>query len=319
MSIVLVTGAAGFIGSHVTERLLQQGNTVIGVDNFDAFYPRSVKARNIGETLTMPNFHLVESDIRDQERVWEIFARFRPDAVIHLAARAGVRSSIQDPAAYYETNVKGTLHLLTACQNYPVGNFVFASSSSVYGDSAHVPVSEGDTTDCPASPYAATKKAGEVLCFTYHRLLNLPITCLRFFTVFGPRQRPDLAIAKFVDLIAAGERVPFFGDGSTSRDYTYIDDTVNGILAALDKPADYAIYNLGNSSPVTLCEMINTLERTLNKKARLEHLPGQPGDVRTTYADIRKAQTCLGYAPSVCFEEGIQRYVAWWQSVRGAG
>jgi UDP-glucuronate 4-epimerase len=311
LAVVLVTGAAGFIGSHLVERLLARGDRVVGLDNFDPFYPRAVKERNLAAARAHPRFSLEEADLRDGEALLDLFARHGPERVVHLAAKAGVRPSLQDPAAYVAVNVTGTLHVLQACERFPVAHLVFASSSSVYGDSAHVPFSEDDRTDEPASPYAATKKAGECLCFTYHRLLELPITCLRFFTVFGPRQRPDLAIRKFVRLIEAGEPVPFFGDGSTSRDYTYVDDTVDGIVAALDRPSGYQIYNLGRSNPVPLAEMVAAIESALGKRAVLDRQPEQPGDVRTTFADVSKARAELGYEPRVSFEEGIRRFVEW--------
>jgi len=313
MAAILVTGSAGFIGSHTTERLLSRGNIVIGLDNFDPFYPRTIKERNLTTALAHPNFRWVEADLRDADKIYSLFKRHRPAYVLHLAAKAGVRPSIKDPSAYVETNVNGTLNLLRACQDFPVEHFVFASSSSVYGDSAQVPFSEAAFTDKPASPYAATKKAGEALCFTYHHLLHMPVTCLRFFTVFGPRQRPDLAICKFVRLIDAGEPIPLFGDGTTSRDYTFVDDIVDGTLAALDNPAGYEIYNLGRSDPVSLREMVKTLERALGKRATITPMPEQPGDVRTTYADVSKARRRLGYEPKVEFEAGIQRFVAWWR------
>ncbi|HEU4753145.1 MAG TPA: GDP-mannose 4,6-dehydratase [Armatimonadota bacterium] len=316
MATVLVTGAAGFIGSHVTERLLGRGDTVIGLDNFDPFYPRALKERNLQPALSHAQFRFVEGDLKDAGTLTALFAEHRPERIIHLAAKAGVRPSIQNPAAYVEANVHGTVNLLTACERHPVEHFVFASSSSVYGDAARVPFSETDRTDEPASPYAATKKAGEVLLFTYHRLLRMPVTCLRFFTVIGPRQRPDLAINKFVRLIEAGEPIPFFGDGSTSRDYTYIDDTVDGILAALDHPSGYEIYNLGRSNPVSLTEMVRTIERVTGKTAIPDRQPDQPGDVRATYADVSKAAARLGYEPKVSFEEGIRRFVEWWQQAR---
>jgi UDP-glucuronate 4-epimerase len=313
MAVILVTGAAGFIGSHVTERLLERGDWVVGVDNFDPFYPRTVKERNLSVAMGHPGFRLVEADVRDATAMGTVFERYLPSRVIHLAARAGVRPSILDPASYVETNVSGTLNLLQACQQFPVEQFVFASSSSVYGDTAEVPFVETQDTDRPASPYAATKKAGELLCFTYHQLLGIPVTCLRFFTVFGPRQRPDLAIHKFVRLIEAGNPIPFFGDGTTSRDYTYVSDTVDGILAALDRGDGYEIYNLGRSDPVPLHQMVQALEDALGQTALIERLPEQPGDVRSTYADTRKATAHLGYEPKVDFEEGIRRFVAWWR------
>lgn len=316
MAVILVTGTAGFIGSHVTERLLGRGDTVVGLDNFDDFYARSIKERNLQAILPHPAYRHVEGDLRDAGAMLRLFAEHRPSRVIHLAAKAGVRPSIQHPSRYVETNINGTLNLLEACREHPVEHFVFASSSSVYGDRAEVPFRETDGTDEPASPYAATKKAGEALLYTYHHLLRMPVTCLRFFTVFGPRQRPDLAINKFVRLIDGGERVPFFGDGSTRRDYTYVDDTVSGIVAALDRPEGYEIYNLGRSNPVTLREMVETLERVLEKPARIDPQPDQPGDVRATYADVSKAAERLGYEPQVSFEEGIRRFVAWWRLTR---
>jgi len=317
LASVLVTGAAGFIGSHVAERLLARGETVVGLDNFDGFYPRPLKERNLEGPRASDRFQLVEGDLRDGEAMRALFERRRPDRVIHLAAKAGVRPSILDPVAYVETNVNGTLNLLRACQAHPVRHFVIASSSSVYGDAAKVPFSEDDRTDEPASPYAATKKACEGLCFTYHRLLQIPFTCLRFFTVFGPRQRPDLAINKFVRLVETGQPLPFYGDGTTSRDYTYVGDTVTGILAALDNPDGYQIYNLGRSDPVSLREMVATVERVTGKQATLDRQPDQPGDVRTTYADISKAQARLGYEPQVGFEEGMRRFVEWWRAAQG--
>lgn len=317
MSVVLVTGAAGFIGSHVTERLLSRGDTVVGLDNFEPFYPRDVKERNLEVARRHPSFRLIEGDIRNADTFARVFEETRPDAVIHLAAKAGVRPSLEDPRGYVEANVTATVNLLLACSRFPIRHLVFASSSSVYGDAATPPFREDDITDQPASPYAATKKAGELLCFTYHRLLQLPITCLRFFTVFGPRQRPDLAINKFVRLIEAGQPIPFFGDGTTSRDYTYVSDTVDGILAALDHPDGYQIYNLGRSNPVSLTEMVRTIERVMGKTAIIDRQPDQPGDVRTTCADSSRARERLGYDPKVSFEEGIRRFVAWWRENQG--
>jgi UDP-glucuronate 4-epimerase len=315
---VLLTGAAGFVGSHVAERLLQRGDAVIGLDNFDPFYPRPVKERNLATALAHPAFRFVEVDLRNAEAICAAFQEHRPERVVHLAAKAGVRPSLLDPVAYVETNVNGTVNMLRACGQFPVEHFVFASSSSVYGDTTKVPFAETDRTDQPASPYAATKKAGEILCYAYHGLLGIPIACLRFFTVYGPRQRPDLAVHKFVRLIDAGEPVPFFGDGTTSRDYTYVADTVEGILAALDKPDGYQIYNLGRSDPVPLREMVQTIERALGKPALINQQPEQPGDVRTTYADVSRARARLGYEPRVSFEEGIRRFVEWWRE-EGSG
>ncbi len=316
MKKVLLTGAVGFIGSHLSEKLLNEGYEVIGFDNFDPFYPRSYKELNLKTLQAYPHFSLIEADLRDRDTVLSTMEKHRPDGIIHLAAKAGVRPSIQDPVAYNETNVTGTLNLLLACEKYPVEHFVFASSSSVYGNNAKVPFSEADPTSHPESPYAATKKAGELLCFTYHQLLKMPITCLRFFTVFGPRQRPDLAIHKFVKLIDNDQTIPFFGDGSTSRDYTFVADTVKGIKAAYDNPDGYQIYNLGRSNPVSLNEMVATIERAMGKKANLNRLPDQPGDVTITFADVSKATERLGYVPEIEFEEGIRRFVAWWHEAK---
>jgi UDP-glucuronate 4-epimerase len=317
LAVILVTGAAGFIGSHVTERLLGRGDTVVGFDNFDPFYPRAAKERNLAEARRHPAFVFIEGDLRDPATVAGVLEQHRPDRIVHLAAKAGVRPSIDDPVAYVETNITGTLNLLCACRRFPVEHFVFASSSSVYGEAEKVPFSETDATDSPASPYAATKKAGETLCFTYHRLLRMPVTCLRFFNVFGPRQRPDLAVSKFVPLIDAGKPVPFFGDGSTSRDYTFVGDTLEGIVAALDHPSGYEVYNLGRSNPVSLREMVEGIERVLGKKAVIDPLPEQAVDVRITFADVTRARERLGYEPRVGFEEGVRRYVAWWRDSGG--
>ncbi len=313
MSLILITGAAGFIGSHLAERLLARGEQVVGLDNFDPFYPREAKERNLSGPKVHPGFTFVEADLRDAGAMAGLVERHRPRRIVHLAAKAGVRPSLENPAAYVEANVHGTLNLLLACQRFPVEHFVFASSSSVYGKDVQAACTEEAPTDSPASPYGATKKAGEVLCFTYHQLLKIPVTCLRLFTVYGPRQRPDLAIHKFVRLLEAGKAVPFFGDGSSRRDHTFVDDTVRGITAALDRPDGYQIYNLGRGNPVTLNEMLKAVESALGKEAVLDPQPEQPGDVRTTWADISKAQTRLGYQPKVQLEEGVERFVKWWR------
>lgn len=314
----LVTGAAGFIGSHLTERLLARGDRVIGVDNFDPFYARTVKERNLVGARSSERFQLAQVDLCDADAVERLVRANEPDSVIHLAAKAGVRPSIENPRAYFDANVGGTLNLLLAMRARPPRHFVFASSSSVYGNAARPPFREDDRTDRPESPYGASKKAGEAVCFTYHQLLKMPVTCLRFFTVFGPRQRPDLAIHKFTRLIDAGEPVPFFGDGSTSRDYTYVEDTVDGIVAAVDRPGTFEVHNLGRSDPVTLSELVATIERSLGKRARLDHMPEQAGDVRMTCADVASARDRLGYAPRVDFATGIDRFVAWWREQRVA-
>ena len=313
MALILITGAAGFIGSHLAERLLERGDKVVGLDNFDSFYPREAKERNLQGPKAHPGFAFAEADLRDAGAMAELVERHRPQRIVHLAAKAGVRPSLENPAGYVESNVHGTLNLLLACRRFPPEHFVFASSSSVYGNDVKAACTEEASTDSPASPYGATKKAGEVLCFTYHQLLKLPVTCLRLFTVFGPRQRPDLAIHKFVRLLEAGKPVPFFGDGSSRRDYTFVTDTVDGILRALDRPDGYQIYNLGRGNPVTLSEMLAAVERALGKKAVLDRQPEQPGDVRTTWADITKAKTRLGYEPKVQLEEGVERFLEWWR------
>lgn len=314
MDGVLVTGGAGFIGSHVCEALLARGTPVIAVDNFDEFYEPAVKRRNVAACLARPGFVLVEGDIRDAELIEGLFVAHRPAAVIHLAARAGVRPSIEKPLLYQDVNVRGTAVLLEAARKHHVKRFLFAGSSSVYGNNEKVPFSETDNVDHPISPYAATKKAGELLCHTYSHLYRLPITCLRFFTVYGPRQRPDLAIHKFARLIEAGRPIPVFGDGSTSRDYTYIDDIVDGVLRALDRCAAYRIYNLGESRPISLSDLIAALETALGKKAIIDRQPMQPGDVLRTYADVSRACAELGYEPRTPIEVGLERFVAWLRS-----
>ena len=313
---VLVTGAAGFIGSHVVDALLARGDRVVGVDNFDAFYDPAIKRSNLGAALRSPSFRLIEADIRDEAAMRDAMRTDRPDVLIHLAARAGVRPSIAAPALYADVNVRGTSVLLEAARDAGVERVVFASSSSVYGDTSPVPFRESDPAVTPVSPYAATKRAGELLCETFaHLEPRLRIVSLRFFTVYGPRQRPDLAIHKFARLIDAGRPIPVFGDGTTSRDYTYVSDTVQGVLAAIDRTLEagvrHEIYNLGESQTITLSELIALLEDALGRTATIERLPPQPGDVQRTFADISRARAVLGYAPGVSIHEGIRRFVAW--------
>lgn len=309
----VVTGAAGFIGSHLTERLLRDGWTVTGIDNFDGFYDPGVKRRNISASLLNPRFHLVEADIRDKAAMDKAIEA-DVDVIVHLAARAGVRPSIAEPQLYADVNINGTVVLLEIARERKVGKFVFASSSSVYGNNRKVPFSESDNVDFPISPYAATKKAGELICHTYHHLHGIAITCLRFFTVYGPRQRPDLAIHKFARLIEAGKPVPVYGDGSMMRDFTYIDDIVNGVVAAVDHCRGYEIYNLGESRPISVNGLVAELEIALGKKAVKTHLPLQPGDVDRTFADVAKAQKDLGYNPSTDIRVGLARFVQWLKS-----
>ncbi len=313
----LVTGAAGFIGSHLTERLLKDGWTVVGVDSFDPFYDPRIKRSNIAGSLSHPAFRLVEADIRDKAAM-ERAVEPDTDVIVHLAARAGVRPSIAEPALYADVNINGTVTLLEIAKQRKVPKFVFASSSSVYGNNRKVPFSETDNVDFPISPYAATKKAGELICHTYHHLHGLAINCLRFFTVYGPRQRPDLAIHKFTRLIEEGKPIPIYGDGSMMRDFTFIDDILSGVVAAMDRCAGYEIYNLGESQPIRVNDLIAEIERALGKKAIRQYLPVQPGDVDRTYADIAKAQAQLGYKPSTDIPTGLPRFVDWFRGGRNA-
>jgi UDP-glucuronate 4-epimerase len=306
----LVTGAAGFIGSHLSERLLRDGLTVVGVDNFDEFYDPRVKRRNIADCLAHPKFRLVEADIRDRAALDKAITD-DTDVLVHLAARAGVRPSIAAPMLYTDVNINGTVVLLELARQRNIGRFIFASSSSVYGNNSKVPFSEEDNVDFPISPYAATKKAGELICHTYHHLYGTAVTCLRFFTVYGPRQRPDLAIHKFARLIEEGKPVPIYGDGTMMRDFTYIDDILTGIVAAIDRCTDYDIYNLGESQPISVNDLVAALEQVLGKKATRQHLPLQPGDVNRTYADVTKAETYLGYKPSTNLQTGLAHFVTW--------
>lgn len=307
----LVTGAAGFIGSHLCERLTSQGWDVVGLDNFDPFYSEEVKRKNIAGLVSSDKFELVEGDIRDAECVGSILGVGDIDVIVHLAARAGVRPSIEDPLGYQDVNIAGTMVMLESAVKNDIKKFVFASSSSVYGNNEKVPFSETDNVDFPISPYAATKKAGELLCHTYSHLYDIDMTCLRFFTVYGPRQRPDLAIHKFARLIEAGEAIPVFGDGSMRRDFTYIDDIVDGVVAAMERCGGYEIYNLGESRPVRLDELIIAIEKALGKKAIINRLPEQPGDVKQTYADVAKAQKGLGYSPKTKIAAGLDDFVRW--------
>jgi UDP-glucuronate 4-epimerase len=308
----IVTGGAGFIGSHLVDRLLADGHDVTAVDNFDAFYPRALKERNLAAARGNPRFRLAELDIRDGPGVERLVREVQPEAIVHLAARAGVRPSIEDPALYAEVNVVGTVHWLEAARKVePRPRFVYASSSSVYGDRPDAPFRETDPVDLPVSPYAATKKACELIAHTYHHLHALPVTGLRFFTAYGPRNRPDLAIAKFAALIERDRPVPMFGDGSTRRDYTYVADIVDGIVRAIANCRAHHLYNLGNCHPIALRDMISALGTALGKTPRIEHLPEQPGDVRITCADTSRAAGELGYAPRTPFPEGLKQYVAW--------
>jgi UDP-glucuronate 4-epimerase len=316
---VLVTGAAGFIGSHVAHALAQRGLAVIGIDNFDAFYSRESKRENLSQIGA--RFRFIEADICDEEAMRAVFERERPGGVIHLAARAGVRPSIEQPVLYARVNVVGTMVVLHEAARAGCSRVVCASSSSVYGNNPKTPFAETDSVDHPISPYAATKKACELLGHAHHHLTGMPTAMLRFFTVFGPRQRPDLAISLFMGRIARGEAIPVFGDGSTSRDYTYIDDVVAGVMSAYERvPAfGYRIWNLGGNRPVPLSEMIATIERVVGGKALVDRRPMPAGDVERTYADLTRSASELGFRPTTLFEAGVARQWEWMRSRMGRG
>jgi len=314
---ILITGAAGFIGSHLTDRLLREGRDVVCIDNFCDYYPPRIKRANIASALAHnPPARLYEGDICDVEFCAGVFQQERIDCVVHLAARAGVRPSLQNPALYATVNCVGLVNLLELARRHSVQKFVFASSSSVYGNNKKVPFSESDPVNEPISPYAATKRAGELLCRTYHHLYGLPTVCLRLFTVYGPRQRPDMAIHKFTRLIDEGKPIQVFGDGTTKRDYTFCDDIVDGIVAAIDADLKFEIINLGDSKVVELRYLVQLIETALGKRACVQNLPEQPGDVRITFADIAKARALLGYEPKVPIEQGIEIFVQWFRQAR---
>lgn len=311
-STFLITGGAGFIGSSLADNLLALGHRVLVVDNFSDYYNPTIKHQNIKQALQNKNYKLYEGNIENSDDLEKIFTENKIDAIIHLAARAGVRPSIEAPLAYAMTNIIGTINILEMMKKYGVKRMSMASSSSVYGNCKVDKFSEDLNIRKPISPYAATKSADEQICYTYHHLYGLEIYMLRFFTVYGPRQRPDLAINKFTDLIMADKPIDMYGDGSTMRDYTYIDDIVAGIIASLDyHQTGYEIFNLGGGSPVTLKEMISTIEEVLGKKAKINQLPMQPGDVDKTISDISKAKKLLGYHPATSFKEGIRKFIAW--------
>jgi UDP-glucuronate 4-epimerase len=316
---ILVTGGAGFIGSHTVETLLARGDKVIALDNFNTYYSPDRKRRNVAPFLENPNFRLVEGDVRDRDLLERVFAEAEADLgepvkhVAHIAAMAGVRFSITDPVLYQQVNVAGTQHLVEVAIKHEVEHFVYASSSSVYGNTG-VPYREDARTDTPLSPYAATKKMSEVLLYTYHHIYKVPVTNLRFFTVYGPRGRPDMAVYLFTDWIARDQPVRLFGDGSQGRDYTYVTDTVSGVIAALDRPNGYQIYNLGNNSPQSNAHLIEIIEQHLGKKARIEYHDYPSLDPQQTCADITRARADLGYSPQVPLEEGVRRFVEWYRS-----
>lgn len=315
MKNLLITGGAGFIGSHLVDRLLATDvEHITVIDDFNDFYDPSIKRANITEHLKDPRYALSEVDIRDQPSLEQVFKTNNFDCVVHLAARAGVRPSLTEPQLYTETNINGTLNLLELARQNNIKQFVFGSSSSVYGINAKVPFSEDDPIRQPISPYAATKGAGELLCHTYSHLYGLRCICLRFFTVYGPRQRPDLAIHKFARLISDNKPIPVFGDGTTRRDYTYVDDIIDGVVSAMSyDQSDYEVINLGESRTVELRELISLLEKELDAHAVIERQPPQPGDVPQTFADITKARKLLGYNPQTQIEEGIHKFVGWFR------
>jgi UDP-glucuronate 4-epimerase len=315
MKNILITGGAGFIGSHLVDRLLaESGWRITVVDDFNDFYDPAIKRENVRARLGNPDFKLVEADIRNYEALSRAFAETDFDCIVHLAARAGVRPSLREPRLYVETNINGTLNLLELARVHGVKQFVFGSSSSVYGMNAKVPFSEDDPIFNPISPYAATKAAGELVCHSYAHLYDMRIVCLRFFTVYGARQRPDLAIHKFAKLINAGKPIPVFGDGTTRRDYTYVDDIIAGVRAAIDyDQSNYEVINLGESRTVELRELVKLLEKELDRHAEIDWQPPQPGDVPQTFADVTKARRLLGYNPQTQIEEGIGKFVEWFR------
>ena len=311
---ILVTGAAGFIGSHASERLLQNGWRVVAIDNFCDFYPRAWKELNVQSVARAGKFELAEIDVTDAAAVEKFVAATKPEVILHLAAMAGVRPSIERPGYYARVNLEGTTVLLQAAIDHRVKKFIFASSSSVYGNQAKAPFREDEPVSEPISPYAASKRAAELMCYAYWHLYRLPIFCLRFFTVYGPRLRPDLAIHKFTRLISEGKPIPFYGDGSTARDYTYVDDICAGILSAVEKCDRYRIYNLGNNRPVQLKEMVAALEKAIGQEAKLDRKPMQPGDVELTCADISRAGAELNYQPKTTLDVGLGKFVEWFDA-----
>lgn len=320
MVTYFITGGAGFIGSSLSERLIKEGNKVVTIDNFCDFYAPKIKENNIKELVKNSNFKIYRNDIRDRQSIKKIFDENEIDIVMHLAAMAGVRPSIENPILYQEVNCMGTQNILEEMKEHNIKKLVMASSSSVYGNCKEVPFREDMVVDFAISPYAATKKANEVMTHVYHKLFNMNVVMLRFFTVYGPKQRPDLAINKFTRLMLEDKEIPMFGDGTTSRDYTYIDDIVDGIIKScnycMNKEDVYEILNLGNSSPVSLKEMIETIGRVLGKKPQIKQLQMQPGDVERTYADLSKAKKILNYEPQILFEDGIKMFIDWYKDNR---
>ncbi len=311
---ILVTGCAGFIGSNLCNQLLKEGHFVLGIDHLSDYYDPIIKINNISEHFNNPNFKFLVKNVKEKEKIEKIIKEHEIDTIIHLAARAGVRASIDEPLKFKDTNITGTVNLLELARQYNIKQFIFASSSSVYGNNKKVPFSEEDHVEEPISPYATSKRACESYCFTYNHLFQIPTIILRFFNVYGPHNRPDMAHYKFTKAILEGKPIPKYGDGSTSRDYTYVDDIVQGIIACLDKDFNFEIFNLGNSTPVTLNEMISTLEKTLGKKAIIDQRPIPAGDVIHTYADNSKAKKLLNWEPKTPYAEGVKKMVEWYQN-----
>lgn len=309
----LITGGAGFIGSHLSERLLSEGHEILCIDNFNDYYDPKIKEKNLKVSQDYNNFRLIPGDILDEELLDKIFRQNQFDGIIHLAARAGVRPSVLQPKLYEEVNIRGTLNLLEQAKNKNIKKIILASSSSVYGNNKKVPFSESDPVDNPISPYAATKKACELIAYTYSTLYDISISCLRFFTVYGPRQRPDMAIHKFTKLIASGEEIPVFGDGKVKRDFTYYSDIIDGLVRSIDRCNGYNIYNLGESQVIELMDLVSLIEKYLGKKAKINWQPRQPGDVEITYADVTKAKNELDYNPKVNIETGIKQFIKWFE------
>ena len=312
---LLVTGGAGFIGSHLIERLISENHNVWCLDNFNTYYDPAIKWRNIETIRQHADFKLIKGDILDDSLLNQIFTENQFDVIVHLAARAGVRPSVEQPKLYEEVNIRGTMNILEMAKEHNIKKVVIASSSSVYGNNKKIPFSESDAVDNPISPYAATKKACELLSYTYFALYDISITNLRFFTVYGPRQRPDMAIHKFTKLIDHGEPIVIYGDGTAKRDFTYISDILDGIMKSIEKCDRYNIYNLGESNVIELMDIVNIIENNLNKKANIIKYPPQPGDVLITYADISRARKDLGYKPSVNIEEGISSFTRWYKEL----
>lgn len=310
---IFLTGGAGFIGSHLTRRLLAKGHSVVCIDNLNDYYDPNIKIKNLKEFQSNREYHFYQNDIRDKGALANIFENHKIDLVIHLAAQAGVRPSIEDPELYYAVNIMGTLNILEQMKSSNCTKMIFGSSSSVYGNNKLTPFSEEHPVDNPISPYAATKKSGELLCHTFHKLYNIDIFCLRFFSVYGPGQRPEMAIAKFTKAIFEDQPIPMYGDGSSERDYTYIDDIVNGIMLSIKNLRGFDIFNIGESATISLKRLIQLIEQVCEKKAIINQLPMQAGDVQITYADISKAFRVLGYQPKTDIEEGVRRYVNWYR------